>query len=214
MRPLRKPPGSMLVEMHCHTCEHSPCSEIAAVDLIKRAVTRGLDGVVLTDHHYQWTTAELQTVRQAANCGSDFLLLSGQEVTTRDFDDVLVFGAAESFPFGVPLAHIREQAPAAAIVWAHPWRGINRPGLDRLFSPELDAIEIFNRNHRLVQNRHAYRQWHAWGFTATSGTDVHDELIGVFPTVFLTPVRCIDDLVRAIKENRCRPYLKTSRAAQ
>ena len=136
------------------------------------------------------------------------LELNGQEVTTRDFDDVLVYGATECFPYGVSLSHIRSQSPEAAIVWAHPYRWTKRPGPDKLFAPELDAVEIFNRNHRLSQNVFAYKEWLTWGFVATSGTDVHDERIGVFPCEFDSKIVTVQDLVLAIRNGRCRPYTK------
>ncbi len=197
-----------LIEIHCHTKEHSPCSEIYAKDLIARAIDKRLNGVVLTDHHYLWGEDELQELREVTGCRDDFVVLSGQEVTTRDFDDVLVYGATECFPYGASLNHIRSQSPEAAIVWAHPYRGIKRPGPDKLFAPELDAVEIFNRNHRLSQNIYAYKEWQNWGFVATAGTDVHDENIGVFPCAFDDEIRSISGLSLAIKNGRCRPFTK------
>jgi predicted metal-dependent phosphoesterase TrpH len=202
----------MLIETHCHTKERSPCSEITAFDLIRRAMAKGLQGVVLTDHHYLWSDADLNELRRELKCPAEFVLLSGQEVTTRDFDDVLVYGASEAFPFGTPLTEIRRQAPEAAIVWAHPFRGIKRPGIDLLFSALLDAVEIFNRNHRMVQNRYAFRLWQEWGFVATAGTDVHDELIGIFPSWFNGQIHTLNDFVQAIRNGRCRPHMKRFKA--
>jgi hypothetical protein len=46
--------GAMLIEMHCHTSEHSPCSRVRAVDHVRDCLRRGMDGLVLTDHHYLW----------------------------------------------------------------------------------------------------------------------------------------------------------------
>lgn len=196
----------MILEIHCHTQEHSPCSEISAGDLISRAIDAGLQGVVLTDHHYQWSDEELQNLLQESDIPAGFVLLTGQEVTTCDFDDVLVYGAEQTFPFGVSLSHIRSHAPEAAIVWAHPYRGIKRPGPGQLFDSCFDAIEIFNRNHRPEQNVFAFEEWRKWGFVATSGTDVHDQTIGVFPCQFDGTIERIEDIVSAIKNNGCRPY--------
>ena len=200
---------NVLIEIHCHTRERSPCSEIAACDLITKAVDKGLNGVVLTDHHYLWGEVELQELRERVRGPKGFVVLAGQEVTTRDFDDVLVYGAPFSFPYGVSLSHIRTQAPEAAIVWAHPYRGMRRPGPEKLFAPELDAIEIFNRNHRLSQNIYAYKEWLNWRFVATAGTDVHDERIGIFPSAFDDEITSIRDLALAIKNGRCRPFTKS-----
>ena len=34
------------VEMHCHTREHSPCSNVSAADLLKQLYRKGLPGQV------------------------------------------------------------------------------------------------------------------------------------------------------------------------
>ena len=39
---------------HLHTSRHSPDSIISPLVLIERARAVGLDGVVITDHDYQW----------------------------------------------------------------------------------------------------------------------------------------------------------------
>jgi hypothetical protein len=69
----------MIVEMHCHTSEHSSCSHVAAVDLVRRACEVGIETIVLTDHHYQWGEDELAEIflqtyqRQTRNLEADFL---------------------------------------------------------------------------------------------------------------------------------------------
>ena len=199
----------MLLEIHSHTREHSRCSEIAAVDLVRGAVEAGLDGLVITHHHYLWPEEELDELRVDSGCPDDFVLLSGQEVTLNSFDDMLVYGAGEAYEIGLSLSELRRCEPDAAIVWAHPYRGLRQPRPDEVFSPELDAIEVLNRNHRLTRNVFSLKMWKYWGYTGTSGTDVHDELIGVYPCVFDISVRTIDDLVLAVKSGDCRPYLKS-----
>ena len=56
----------MLFEMHCHTAEFSPCSEAAALDLVRQVCHRGAQGIVITDHHYLWPEDDLAALRQAA----------------------------------------------------------------------------------------------------------------------------------------------------
>jgi predicted metal-dependent phosphoesterase TrpH len=56
----------MIVEMHCHTSEHSSCSHVAAVDLVRRVHEAGIHAIVLTDHHYQWNPDELADLRRRA----------------------------------------------------------------------------------------------------------------------------------------------------
>jgi hypothetical protein len=201
----------MLIEMHTHTSEYSPCSKISAGELVQLAMDRNLNGIVLTDHHYLWREDKLSDLKSRLNCPDDFLLLSGQEVTTRDYDDVLVYGATDDIQMGVSVNQIRLQFPQAAIVWAHPYRGTRRPKCEQLFNPDFDGIEVLNRHHRLSSNVFALKEWKYWGFAALAGTDSHDANVGVFPSVFDADIKNIDDLVIAIKNNKGRPYLKSSR---
>ncbi len=75
----------MLIEMHCHSREYSPCSHVSAVDLVKKAFELGLQGIVLTDHHHLWSEEALADLRQDAGVQDFFLVLSGQETATADF---------------------------------------------------------------------------------------------------------------------------------
>ena len=51
---------------HLHTSRHSPDSVIDPLVLIERARAAGLDGVVITEHDYQWEAGELADL---AACG-------------------------------------------------------------------------------------------------------------------------------------------------
>jgi hypothetical protein len=127
----------------------------------------------LTDHHYLWPEDELQALRKQAALPESFLLFSGQEVTTADVGDVLVYGAGNSIGAGIRLSDLRRCFPDAALVLAHPWRGQARPDALLLFDPNLDAIEVFNRHHGCRRNRMAFREWQTWGFVGMAGTDTH-----------------------------------------
>src|SRR3990172_7362076 len=116
----------MLLEMHCHTSEHSRCSHISAVEIVQQVFSKHLQGIVLTDHHYLWSEKELKELRRATGVPDHFLILSGQEVTTADFGDALVFGIDEILKSGTLLATIRENFPHAALTWAHPYRNGKR----------------------------------------------------------------------------------------
>ncbi len=200
--------------MHTHSREHSPCSKIAAVDLVRAAVDQGLDGLLLTDHHYLWPHAELRALRAAAAVPAAFLLASGQEVTTADAGDVLVYGAPEAIGPWIRLGELRRRCPEAALVLAHPWRGQKRPTMLELFDAHIDAVEVLNRHHAFSRNRQALRAWRELGFVAIGGTDAHDRQVGTYPTVFPEDVTGLDTLVASIKEGTCRPFLKSRRSAE
>ena len=79
----------MIIEMHAHTAEHSTCSFVSAVALVTRALSKEMQGIVLTDHHYLWSADEIEKLRKEAGLPHHFLLLSGQEIRTADFGSVV-----------------------------------------------------------------------------------------------------------------------------
>jgi len=199
----------MLLEMHSHTAEHSACSSVPAEELLRRVVARGLQGIVLTDHHFLWDEATLGSLRRSAGVPDHFLLFSGQEVTTADVGDILVYGAAVSISRGTPLAAIRADWPLAALVWAHPYRKGRRPDDARLLDPCFDGVEIFSSNHGVAENSRALFDWHRLRFTAIAGTDTHGgQYAGTYPTSFDHTVRDIRELAAEIRHGRCRPFFK------
>lgn len=199
----------MLLEMHCHTSEHSACSHVGARELVRRVFEKGLQGIVLTDHHYLWPQEELTRLRRDCRIPEHFLILSGQETRTSDLGDVLVYGAEETFAAGTSLRRIREQAPLAALVWAHPYRRQHLPGVDTLLHPALDGVEIFNSNQTVRENSRGLQDWHRHRFTAIAGTDTHSgSYAGLYPTLFDHPVETMEELAGEIRQGRCRPFLK------
>jgi hypothetical protein len=204
----------MIFEIHCHTSEKSKCSFIRAEDLVARAFEVGLDGIVFTDHHYLWPAEELLKVKVQAGVPNHFLVFSGQETTTSDGKDVLVYGADRIFPRGTVLQDIRRACPGAAIIWAHPYRKNRHPAKEDLTDDIFDAIEILNSNHTFTEINRAINDWHIFKFTATAGTDAHaGSYVGTYPTILEHPVERIDQFVEEIKAGRCHPYFKEVRRA-
>jgi predicted metal-dependent phosphoesterase TrpH len=199
----------MLLELHCHTAEHSRCSAVGAVDLIRQVHAKGLQGLVFTDHHYLWPIDELQEVRRAAAVPDYFLILSGQEVTTSDLGDVLVYGAPRSISRATSLKAIRARYPKAALVLAHPFRNGRKPGPEKLLNPLLDGVEIFSSNHTVSENSRGLQAWHTHKFTAVAGTDTHGAgYAGTYPTLFDHPVTTVQDMLEELRHGRCRPFFK------
>ncbi len=200
----------MIVEMHCHTSEHSACSHVAAAELVRRAHEMGIHAIVLTDHHYQWRPEELEDLRHRACLPEICHLMTGQEVDTRDFGHVLVYGAPETIERqDITVQQIRERFNGVAIVWAHPYRDGREPQPDRLLSPLIDAVEIFSSNHSVSEAMQALRDYHTHKFVAIGGTDAHAySYAGTYPTLFDHPFDSIEGLVTELKAGRCRPYFK------
>ncbi len=59
---MKQGPGiiAMILEMHCHTLEHSACSNVQAADLVQSVFDKGLQGIVITDHHYLWSFEDIR----------------------------------------------------------------------------------------------------------------------------------------------------------
>jgi predicted metal-dependent phosphoesterase TrpH len=201
---------AMIVETHCHTSEHSRCSHVAAVDLVRRLCEAGVQTIVLTDHHYQWSEEELAELRRRAHVPEICQILAGQEVETYDFGHLLIYGAKATIPaMRLSLLQIREQYPDAAIVWAHPYRDQAIPDPARLQDPAIDAVEIANSNYSVLETARALKDWHTYRFTATAGTDTHAlSYAGIYPTVFDHPFDSIEEMAQEIAAGRCRPYYK------
>ena len=66
------------IDHHIHTIKHSPDSEIDPILLVKRAREIGLDGVVITEHDYQWGSDELAELAAHA---APLLVFSGAEIS-------------------------------------------------------------------------------------------------------------------------------------
>jgi len=195
--------------MHCHTAEHSACSKVNAAQLAQRNFDMGLQGTVLTDHHYLWPPEEIAELRRTLKVPDYYLILSGQEVTTPELGDVLVYGADVSIEKGTALENIRRHFPDAAIVWAHPYRHENVPSRDSLLNPLIDGVEIFSSNHTVAESSRGLRDWHALKFTAIAGTDTHGlSYAGLYPTLFDHPVPTMAELAVEIRAGRCRPFFK------
>lgn len=198
----------MLIEMHAHTKSHSACSHIDPVELVRQARKKGLQGIILTEHHYLWGEDELAELKRRSEAEDYFVLLAAQEVDT-DAGHVLVYGADRSIEEKVSLDELRRLYPDAALVWAHPLRDGRIPAEERLKDPRFDAIEIFSSNHTQLENYHGLSLWHRYKFTAISGSDTHAvETAGILPSQFDHPVSTIEDVVKELKSGRCRPFYK------
>ena len=199
----------MIFEMHCHTGEHSGCSHVDAADLVMSNFNKGLQGTVLTDHHYLWPEEELRKLRSRLKLPDYYILLSGQEVETIELGHVLVYGATESVKHGTSIDEIRKRFPNVALVWAHPYRNESIPSRENLLNLLIDGVEIFNSNHTVAENNRGLQDWHRYKFTALSGTDTHAiSYTALYPTIFDHPIWTMADLAVEIRAGRCRPYIQ------
>ncbi len=142
--------GSFLMkfDLHLHTSRHSPDSQMDAVTMLLRARQLGLDGLVITEHDWLWTEAELETLRALA---PGLVVLAGIEVSARE-GHFLVYGVTNPFalPRGVlAYANCARRCISRAEWWSGPtlsrW---GQPFRDifRRQQPDLDGLEMMSSN--------------------------------------------------------------------
>src|SRR3954471_2905906 len=112
----------MKFDLHMHTTRYSPDSRMDPLVLCRRARAVGLDGVVITEHDWLWTDAELEELR-APHPG--LVVLAGMEVSARE-GHFLVYGISDPSALrpGVGVARLcgEVRRQGGAVVAAHPFR--------------------------------------------------------------------------------------------
>ncbi len=198
----------MKFDHHLHTSRHSPDSSLAPLDLIESAREVGLDGVVITEHDYQWQPDELAEI--AAKAGG-LRVFSGAEISARE-GHFLVYGLPDldEVPPGVTVAELLRvvRARGAAIVAAHPFRW-DQP-FDEIVAehgPAFDALELVSKNvSRETRGRAERLLLDHPQMGATGSSDAHEvHTIGCYFTRFDRPIDTIQDFVAALKARAGRP---------
>ena len=200
----------LLIDLHLHTRRYSACSVIDEALLIDRAVKAGLDGLVITDHHYQWSRSELDELLAASN-HPGFILLSAFEYSSAR-GDILIYGlepeqVTEFIPGREPDEMLaRAQELGAVCVAAHPTRAAI-PFDERIFDMPFDALEVKSVNLAPHEQRLAEKLANDLGRRKTTSSDAHRlEDVGRYATEFHEPVQSIADLQNSFRRGTFRPY--------
>jgi predicted metal-dependent phosphoesterase TrpH len=197
----------MKFDHHIHTARHSPDSSINPYGLVQRARQIGLDGVVITEHDYQWQPDELAELAARA---SPLRVFSGAEVSARE-GHFLVYGLKsldEAVP-GITVAELLRvvQAEGAAIVAAHPFRW-DQP-FDEIVAehgPAFDALELVSKNVTRETRAQTEALLRQHGMGATGSSDAHEiESLGCYFTELEGPIDTIADFAAALRARRGRP---------
>jgi predicted metal-dependent phosphoesterase TrpH len=197
------------IDVHSHTSRYSECSRISPEDIVPEAIRAGLDGLVITEHHYQWTPEELQTLLDEAEI-TGFLLLAGFEYSSA-MGDILVYGldpdcATVHKPCGDPERFVDwAKERGGACIAAHP----TRAGLgfdERLQNMAVDAIEVCSVNLEIHERRLARRLAEDLEIPALAASDAHDPFsVGRYCSEFEGVICTGEDLWDALKRGRFRP---------
>ncbi|MDX2036048.1 MAG: PHP-associated domain-containing protein [Isosphaeraceae bacterium] len=198
----------MKIDHHLHTSRHSPDSVIEPHQLIRSARDAGLDGVVITEHDYQWREDELADLQESAG---DLLVLAGAEISAIE-GHMLVYGLPhlDDVPPGVSVRRVLEVAEYhdAVVVAAHPYRwGQDFRAILAQVGARFDGLELVSNNvgaaeRSLIESTLSDHPV----FGATGSSDAHEpEVVGCYYSVFPEPIRSMHDFVSALRRRRSAP---------
>lgn len=197
-------PGGAVIDLHCHSSDHSLDSGVRADRLVAQAAARGLDGVCLTEHNALWDGDEARIIEERHGV----VVLPGMEIGSTA-GHVLVFGLERYHPELTNIERLREivVSEGAAMIWAHPMRegDSQRPSWSSI--PELfEALEVVNGDHTDRIDGYWATLAEELGVGRTGGSDTHSlPAVGRVATGFSEPVPNVETLVRLLKTHHHAP---------
>ncbi|MCC6547644.1 PHP domain-containing protein [Candidatus Sumerlaeota bacterium] len=205
-------PG-FLIDLHCHTRDHSYDGKVKARDMVAKLHSLGFSGVVFTDHNYVWPEEELAVLREECGLSNDnFLILSGQEVRTAmngvTYGDLLVYGLKESLPDDTSPLQIFSLIEHGTAFCTAPHPAISHIGFgDHLGSFPVIAAETWNGRYGKDNSAKAVVLAQEHGLPQVGGSDAHHEReIGGGGTLFGEMPHSLVDIQRLIREGSCKPW--------
>jgi len=153
----------MKVDIHIHTAKYSMCAVEPADMVVEKAIKRGIDAVIFTEHDILWDKNELLKLQSSY---PDILILNGVEIWTTSGYDVLVYGNLGNFsipddlikedyfssetelPTGMSVEKLldRLEPEGCAFVLAHPFRYSSSIKLSDETLRRFHAIEADSSN--------------------------------------------------------------------
>jgi predicted metal-dependent phosphoesterase TrpH len=175
--------------------------------LLERACEVGLDGVVITEHDYQWHGDELA---ELAALAPSLRVFSGAEISARE-GHFLVYGlpSLEQAPPGILVRDLIEvvRRNNAAIVAAHPFRW-GQP-FDQIVAehgPAFDALELVSNNVDRQTRASTRALLRDFPMGATGSSDAHElDVLGCYFTKFPSRIESTSEFVAALRKRQGRP---------
>lgn len=134
------------IDLHTHTDRYSRCARHSPEQLCETALACGLDALSITEHHQQWSPAEIAALQARYPA---LKLYAGVEITCTDGHDYVILGldAGSYHPNPMSYARLRtllDARPGAFAFVAHCFRfSDDESGLDKL---AIDGIEMASCN--------------------------------------------------------------------
>ena len=187
-----------MFDIHIHTEEYSPDSQLPLRKILSSAVRMKLSGICITDHETQALYPQAEELSKE----SGLVVIVGLEYACHE-GHLLVFGTPKlkrtQLPLESALKEIKSQGGIA--IAAHPFRWDSPFMGDAIkkHAHELDGIEVFNGGATTEENLRAYDFAVENGLPILGGSDAHHETrVGRFITSFDAPVKNEMDFIRAI----------------
>ena len=203
----------MKFDMHCHTHEGSPDSDISVERYIKLLSDQGYTGMLMTDHNsyngYRYWKENI--------CGKkykDFIVLRGVEYDTFNAGHFIVILPSDEEPSlleqrGLKIETLTKlvHSHGGILGPAHPFGenflSIYNTGKfkrDKRITKKFDFIEVYNSAESDADNDKAVGLAKRFNKPMFSGSDSHKESnVGTAATYFSTPIKSEDDLIAYIK---------------
>ncbi len=183
----------MLLDLHVHTKEISPCGRVGAKDLVRLYKQKGFSGIVITDHYrkdFFTNRSDKENVRaflegfyaakaEGEKAGLCVYLGTELKLNENPYNEYLLYGIDEAFLyafpriFELPLADVHKIAAdyGAVLIQAHPYR--NGKCFPRDIG-DVDGYEVFNGHFcHINDNDRAAKLSAERGGIQTAGSDAH-----------------------------------------
>jgi len=195
----------MLIDLHLHTSEFSPCSKVSLEEIISEAIRKGLDGICITDHDNMLVKRAIE-----GKPLKDLLIVVGIEVLTTE-GDILVFGVDDLPKEKVSALELTNHVlqRGGITIAAHPFRnndrGVKR-GIKNL--PALNIVEGYNGNTSLDNNLKAVEIAKEVNKPIVSSSDAHTvERVGCYATSFDIKISTEKQLIEELSKGNFKPMI-------
>ncbi len=186
----------MNFDFHVHTTL-SPCSQLTLDEILTQAMSKGLDGVCITDHDTMAVRHHLAEGIQS----NGLCVIFGMEYSTRD-GDFLLFGPYEELAPGLPaqllLPHVANTGGIA--VAAHPFRRC-RSTSEYVIQEDLCRIfEGVNGRNNQAENKAVMGWQQRYGIKQVGGSDAHTYAeLGMVPTEIKSQITNRSEFIQALR---------------
>lgn len=193
----------MFIDLHIHEKTFSLDSILSLEKIVQCAKERGLDAVCITDHDNLAITEKAHIYSKKIN----YPIFVGVEYYSLD-GDLVTFGVKKipnkkisAYEY---IEYIEEQG--GICYSAHPFRNNKRGLEDKLFTTKgLIGAEILNGNSTFEENIKAFNAAKKIGLQELGASDAHfPDRVGIYATYFPQTIKSEEDLISALKENKCK----------